>query len=89
MQKADITKDVRFALGKSDFTGSLQVSMRATSYGFEVAQLNCSGSFDDLYDYKWPGEVFIGIIDTTNCTLAQAGHATLAAVPTPDAGRLF
>ena len=64
--------------------------MRSVPGGFEVAQVNCSGSFIDLYDYSWPGAKFVwALIDTKNCTLAQAGHASLAAVPTPDAGRIF
>lgn len=88
--KGDSKSDVYFALGKCKFTGNLQVSMRSIPSGFEVAQVNCSGSFIDLYDYSWPGTKFAwALIDTKNCALAQAGHASLAAVPTPDAGRIF
>ncbi len=88
--KTDGNSDVFYALGKCKFAGDLQVSMRAVSGGFEVAQVNCSGSFTDLYDYSWPGTSFLGgLVATKNCAIAQAGHASLAVVPTPDAGRIF
>jgi hypothetical protein len=86
----DPRSDAHYTLGKCRFEGSLEVSLRAIPGGYEVAQVNCSGSFNDLYDYSWPGiQIAGGIIDTKNATITQAGHATLTSATIPDAGRIF
>ena len=86
----DKGSDTHYLLGKCRFEGSLEVSVRAIPGGHEVAQINCSGSLSDLYDYSWPRlKIAKGAIDTQNATIAKAGHATLGSVTIPDAGRIF
>jgi hypothetical protein len=89
-------RDIRYSIGKCKFTGELILSMRAVPGGLEVGQLRCNGSFSDLYDFGWPGGmikasfgVFEITIDKGNATKTQAGYASLATAPTPEAGRVF
>jgi Bacterial TSP3 repeat len=85
-----LPSDAFLVFGKCKFSGTLQVSMRSFPGGFEVAQVNCIGSFTDLYDFQWPGPKFLGgLVDTKNCMITQTGHASLATAPKPDAGMIF
>jgi hypothetical protein len=95
----DFSKDareIRYSIGKCKFAGELILSMRAVPGGFEVGQLRCNGAFSDLYDFSWPGGIIkipltfgMATVDIGNATKTQAGYATLATAPVPEAGRVF
>ena len=92
--KADNSNsDLALSLGKCRFRGNLEVEMTAVPGGFAVRHVNLNGVFIDLYDFSWPGGAInvtgLFTIDVGNATKTQAGHATLTAVPHPDAGRIF
>jgi Bacterial TSP3 repeat len=91
---SDRNDQVHVALGKCDFVGSLEVSCKLNAGGgFDVNALNCYGAMVDLYDFTYgaPKVTFLGIevADPKEGARTQAGFATLASTPWPDAGRVF
>ncbi len=91
-RKSDPLSEMRIAIGKCEFLGTIQVSMRTNSDGFETAEVNLAGSFIDLYDFAWPGGtvgIFPAEIEVGNATKTQAGHASLTNATHPNAGRVF
>ncbi len=91
---SDKKTELHFALGKCRVIGSLEVSYRALpAGGIEVNSLNCYGNTIDLYDFAYGAKkIFLGrfeIADPKNAARTQAGNASLASAPWPDAGRVF
>lgn len=73
------------AFGKVTFSGSMTVKARWVAGGkVEVDEVNYSTGFYDVYDFAYGtgGKA-------RTASLIQAGHATLAAAPHPEAGRVF
>jgi hypothetical protein len=91
---SDTNRQVHAALGKCEFVGSLEVSCKLKAGGgFDVGALNCDGEMVDLYDFSYgaPKVTVAGvdIADPKEGARTQAGFATLASAPWPDAGGVF
>ena len=92
--QSDTWDQLHVTLGKCDFVGSLEVSCRRNaSGGFDVSALNCYGSIIDVYDFAYGARklkfLSVELADPREGAKTQAGFATLASAPWPDAGRVF
>jgi hypothetical protein len=92
---SDNLEDVHLALGKCKAAGTLMVKYRSSPGGkIEVSEINCTGVIDDLYDFAYGTKLEFPILGfqidlAKDATRTQAGNATLAAAPWPNAGRIF
>lgn len=85
--------DLHLALGKCKAAGELKVKYRSLAGGkIEISEINCTGAIKDLYDWAFGIDLTVGGIRVDMPKYAartQAGNATLAVHPWPDAGRIF
>jgi hypothetical protein len=91
--KGDPRTDMAYSIGKCNYRGDLEVEIIANTTGFQVRYAKLTGSFDDLYDFSWPGGDLtvagIPLINVGNATKTQAGHCTLTNPTHPEAGKIF